>query len=156
MPTPSLKAARELGGCDEAVTHPAILQWVVENQLEGLFLENAQGIYAVDGQLAYAHLVELPEGRTTLELTGEVGTYQLDPDRYYWYVVHPRNYMELHTFVSNDWWRTLFTQDTTYGSTVVDAVAGAQTVQQAADAVGVWINQLPVTPEKVMAGLGVK
>lgn len=65
-----------------------------------LVVENARLIYEVDPLLEYVALVE--EGdpevdadwRTTtryqVEVDGVVTTYDLDPDLYYWFIVHPR------------------------------------------------------------------
>ncbi len=123
-----------------AVTHPAILTWILERGDEGLFVENAAGIYEVAGQLGYATLVEQPDGQTTLTLAGENGELQLEPEEYYWYVVYPRAYLELPAYEGGLFWRTHFRQDTTFGSTVIEAVSGATTIQGAADAVGDWIQ----------------
>ncbi|MBW2458873.1 MAG: transglutaminase domain-containing protein [Deltaproteobacteria bacterium] len=123
-----------------AVTDPAILHWILERGDEGLFVENAEGVYAVAAELAYATLVEQGDGRTTLELNGENGLFELEPEEYYWYVVYPRAYLELPAYESGQFWRTHFRQDTTYGSTVIDAVSGATTLQAAADGVGDWIQ----------------
>ena len=123
-----------------AVTHPAILTWILERGDEGLFVENAAGIYEVAGQLGYATLVEQPDGQTTLTLAGENGELQLEPEEYYWYVVYPRAYRELPAYEGGLFWRTHFRQDTTFGSTVIEAVSGATTIQGAADAVGDWIQ----------------
>jgi len=123
-----------------AVTDPAVLHWILERGDEGLFVENAEGVYAVADQLAYATVVEQTDGRTTLELNGENGLFELEPEEYYWYVVYPRAYLELPAYEGGLFWRTHFRQDTTYGSTVIEAVAGATTVQAAADGVGDWIQ----------------
>jgi hypothetical protein len=125
-----------------AITDAPIASWIANNSGAPIFLENAEGIYALDGVLDYAELVELDDGRTTLLLNGEEGEYELDPEIYYYYVVHPRSYLELPQYVQGNFWRTFFQEDETYGSNVVDAVAGAQTVQEAADMVGDWLQGL--------------
>ncbi len=123
-----------------AVTAPEVLTWILERGDEGLFVENAEGVYAVAGELAYATLVELSDGHTTLTLAGENGELQLEPEEYYWYVVYPRAYLELPAYEDGQFWRTHFRQDTTFGATVIEAVSGATTIQGAADAVGDWIQ----------------
>jgi hypothetical protein len=123
-----------------AATHPNVLAWILDRDHAFMFTENAEGVYAVDGLFQYASLVELGDGRTTLEVTGENGTYQLDPLMYYRHVVYPRAYIDLPAVIDNRFWRTLFRTDTTYGSTAVDSVAGAQNVQAAARLLGEWIQ----------------
>jgi len=123
-----------------AVTAPELLQWIADQGGQHLFLENAEALHAVDGLLPFARLVDLPDGRTTLELDGEDGTYRLEADDFDWYVVYPRAYFELPAYFGGQFWRTLFRNDARYGQTLVDAVAGALTVQEAADAVGDWIQ----------------
>ncbi|MDP8240662.1 MAG: T9SS type A sorting domain-containing protein [Candidatus Hatepunaea meridiana] len=67
----------------------------------GLFLENAEGIYAADEYLDYVNIVEHGDIEedddywTTLEYIilnedGEAEEVEIDRDIYYWYVVHPR------------------------------------------------------------------
>jgi hypothetical protein len=123
-----------------AVTDAPILSNIVANSSASLFLENAEGVYAMAGQLAYADLVEVTDGLTTLLLNGENGEFQLDPEQYYWYVVHPRSYMELPRYVQGYFWRTLFLEDDIYGENLVDAASGAQTIQEAADLIGDWMQ----------------
>ena len=123
-----------------AATAPEILQWMADGGDADVFLENAQGIYAVDGLLQYASLVEVEPGLTTLELTGEQGTYELEPEDYYWYVVYPRAYLELPMRVDGWWWRTLFLEDTAHGESALDAVSNAAPVLEAAEALGTWIQ----------------
>jgi len=123
-----------------AVTSVPLLYWMAENAVQHVFLENAEDIYAMDGRLPYARLVERPDGRTTVELDFAAGTAELDPDTYLWYVVYPRGYFELPEIYHGDFWRTLFPDDTRHGGTLVDAVAAATTVAEAADAVGDWIQ----------------
>jgi hypothetical protein len=123
-----------------AVTAPEVLEHILSSGHVGLFRENASAIYAVDGMLLYARLVELDEGRTTVELDGEAGTYELDPEMYYWYVVYPRAYIGLPAYFSGNFWRTMFQIDTPYAGSLVDAVATATSVGEAADAVGDWIQ----------------
>jgi len=123
-----------------AITDAPIAVWMANHYGAPIFLENAEAIYAVDGLFDYAELVELDDGRTTLLINGEEGEYQLDPEIYYYYVVHPRSYLELPQYVQGSFWRSFFLEDDTYGSTLVDAVAGAQTIQEAADMVGDWLQ----------------
>jgi len=123
-----------------AATAPEILQWMVDGGDEDVFGENAEGIYAVDGLLEYASLVEVEPGLTTVELTGEQGTYELEPADYYWYVVYPRSYLELPMRVDGWWWRTLFLEDDAHGESALDAVSDAATVLEAAEALGTWIQ----------------
>jgi hypothetical protein len=107
----------------------------------GIFRENAQGVYAVDGSLLYARLVEL-EDRTTVELDGEMGTFQLDPEMYYYYVVYPRAYFELPMYFDGQFWRSLFQLSTPTAPPIVNAVSTATSVQEAADMVGDWIQAI--------------
>ncbi len=123
-----------------AATAPELLTWMVEGGDADLLVENAQGVYATDGLLQYASLVEVEPGLTTLQLVGEDGAYELEPEDYYWYVVYPRAYLELPMRVDGWWWRTLFLEDDLHGQTALDAVADAATVLEAAEALGYWIQ----------------
>ena len=65
-----------------------------------LILDNAQWVYRVDPDLAYVEIVDVGEPgvdddfhsftRYTYEVDGELLTMDLDPELYYWFVVHPR------------------------------------------------------------------
>ena len=142
-----------------AHTPPEILRVLARLNQEDLFLENARGVYRADSALAYATLVDLPDGRTTIAYTdGDT----LPPDLYGWYVVHPRILYEVPYRVDASWWqrppadyglsrddwlrheedvyahpdqgafwRTLFQHDSTYGRTALDAVASARTLREA-------------------------
>ena len=123
-----------------AATDTELLRWILDQGDEELFVHNAEGIYAMDGQLGYASLVELDDGRTTLELIGEDGAFQLDPQDYYLHVVYPRAYLELPAFWDGDFWRTFFAEDDTHGQTLLDAVADAETLAEAAEDLGTWIQ----------------
>jgi hypothetical protein len=123
-----------------AATAPELLTWMVEGGDADLLVENAEGVYATQGMLEYASLVEVEPGLTTLQLVGEEGTYELDPPDYYWYVVYPRAYLELPMRVDGWWWRTMFLEDDLHGESALDAVADATTVQEAAEALGYWIQ----------------
>jgi hypothetical protein len=123
-----------------AVTSPGLLVWMADNAAQQAFRANAEAIYAMDGRVAYARLVERPDGRTTLELDGEGGTAELDPEFYLWNVVYPRAYFELPLYDRGVFWRSLFPDDTRHGAKLIDAVAGATTVREAVQAVGEWIQ----------------
>ncbi|MBN1336663.1 MAG: transglutaminase domain-containing protein [Deltaproteobacteria bacterium] len=121
-------------------TDPAILSWLLENGWEWLFADNAAAIYALQGVLPYADLVELEDGRTTLETVGEEGVSTLEPDLYYRLVAYPRAYIDLPAPNGDVFWRSYWLEDDTYGETLVEAVEGALTVQAAALALGTWIQ----------------
>lgn len=65
-----------------------------------ILVENVQMIYAVDGSLAYADLIESGEPgenadysttvRYQMDVAGLTETFDLPAEIYYWYVVHPR------------------------------------------------------------------
>jgi hypothetical protein len=124
-----------------AVTAPQVLSWMLAGNHARLFGENADAIYAMDGLLTYARLVELDD-MTTLEVDGETGTYQLDPEMYYWYVVYPRAYMGLPSYFEGNFWRTMFRITTPTAPDIAEAVAAAATIQEAAEAVGYWIQDI--------------
>ncbi len=142
-----------------AHTPAEILRVLARLHQEDVFLENARAVYRADTLLAYATLVDLPDGRTTVAYA-EGDT--LPPDLYGWYVVHPRILYEIPyrvdaSYWSRSWqeygidrdtwlrheedvyahpdrgvfWRTLFLRDSTYGRTPVDAVASARTLHEA-------------------------
>jgi hypothetical protein len=123
-----------------SVTDAPLLSWIVGQGAEDLFVENAQAVYAMDGLLGYAQLVELADGRTTLHVVGAESEYDLEPEMYYWYVVYPRAYFELPTRVDGEFWRTFLTEDDLYGTALLDAVADAADVNAAALLVGEWIQ----------------
>ncbi len=123
-----------------AATDVELLRWMLEQGDEDLFSDNAEGIYALDGELEYAALVELDDGRTTLELIGEQGAFQLPEEDYYRNVVYPRAYLELPATWDGEFWRTFFVEDDTHGETLLEAVADAGTLLEAAEAVGAWIQ----------------
>ena len=123
-----------------SVTDPAILDWMIEHDAADIFAENAAAIYALEGRLLYADIIELDNNRTTLELVGDDGPYQLDPEIYYWYVVYPRSYLEMPAWDDGTYWRTFFQEDRTYTYHVIDYVSGAETVMEAVEDVGEWIQ----------------
>ena len=123
-----------------SVTDAPLLAWIVGEGTESLFVENAQAVYAMDAEVGYARIVELDGGRTTLEMTGADGVYELDSEMYYWNVVYPRAYFELPTRVGGAFWRTFLAEDDAYGTTLLEKVAAATDVNDAALKVGEWIQ----------------
>jgi hypothetical protein len=123
-----------------AVTDAPLLAWMADEGGAGIFVENAEAVYAVDGRLAYAQLVELDGGVTTLHVIGAGSEYDLEPELYYWYVVYPRGYFELPARVDGELWRTVLADDETYGTALIDYVADAADLGEAALQVGEWIQ----------------
>ncbi len=121
-------------------TDPPILSWILEGGWEWIFADNAAAVYALAGVLPYADLVELEDGRTTLETVGEGGTGTIASDVYYRFVVYPRGYIDLPAPNGEDFWRSFWLEDDAYGETLVEAVEGSPTVQDAAMALGTWIQ----------------
>ena len=123
-----------------AVTDALMLEWIVADGSEALFSENGEAIYAIDDQLDYVAIVDLDDGRSTLELMGENGEFLLDVEMYYWYVVYPRAYFELPRYESGSFWRTFLVEDDSYGSTLLEYVSGAQDLAAAVLGIGEWIQ----------------
>jgi hypothetical protein len=123
-----------------AATDTPILTWILDGGSEWLFMDNAAAIYDLEGVLPYADLVELGDGHTTLEVVGENGTTTLDPELYYNLVVYPRAYIDLPAPNGDEFWRSFFLVDDSYGETLIDAVQGAETLADAALAAGNWIQ----------------
>ena len=74
-----------------------------------ILVENAALIYEVDPLLDYVELVELGDAenpRTTtrylVEVEGQIQTVELDPELYYWFIVHPRMEDE-HVWYVDPW-----------------------------------------------------
>ncbi len=142
--------AEEISNADElwvdeiawsiAVTDPVVLEWMLEHYAADIFTENVAGIYALEGRLRYADIIELDDGRTTLEMVGADGPYELDPELYYWYVVYPRSYLEMPAWDQEEFWRSHFQEDRTYTYHVIDYVRGAETVAEAVEDVGEWVQ----------------
>ena len=142
--------ADQINGADEqwldevawsiAVTDAPMLEWIVADESEALFSENAEAIYTIDEQLDYVAIVDLDDGRSTLELMGENGEFLLDVEKYYWYVVYPRAYFELPKYESGSFWRTFLVEDDSYDSTLLEHVSGAQDLPAAVLGIGEWIQ----------------
>lgn len=123
-----------------AHTHKSILGWMKLNSYENIIVDNVETIYWVDSQgLAYASLVEKGD-YTTLNYSGESGWEELERDKYYWYVVYPRAYLELPQYWNGDFWRDFLLTDTTYGSSLYNYVKDATSIQDAATKAGEWIQ----------------
>jgi len=91
-----------------------------------VFRENAESLYEIDRYLDYADLVERggPNGSYTtmvyrMNESGERVQYELPPQIYYWYVVHPKITDEIPTYIEPEtgdpappptgkFWRTYF------------------------------------------------
>ena len=91
-----------------AHTSPEVLAW--RRFYPQLFVDNAALVYARDPDLAYVELVDVgepgvdPDYYTTATYTvgledGSVVERTIDPEVYYWYVVHPRLEDELPSYL---------------------------------------------------------
>ncbi len=148
--TTALALADQINSADEqwldevawsiTVTDALMLEWIIAAESEALFSENAEAIYAIDDQLDYVAVVDLDDGRSTLELIGENGEFLLDVEKYYWYVVYPRAYFELPRYEGGSFWRTFLIEDDSYGSTLLEHVSGAQNLHAAVLGIGEWIQ----------------
>ncbi|MCD4656480.1 MAG: hypothetical protein K8S87_02935, partial [Planctomycetes bacterium] len=88
-----------------ANTPAPVLRTMFELNQHDILLENAKGIYEVAKQVSYAKIVELDDGRTTVEYLRENRTWQQIPaDIYYWWVVHPRLLFEIPARINCEYW----------------------------------------------------
>lgn len=73
--------------------------------------ENARQIYEADKLLDFVQLVEKGDYTTVryfIEENGEIRTYELPRDYYYWFVVHPQFFTEIPRRIDGYFWREYF------------------------------------------------
>jgi MYXO-CTERM domain-containing protein len=82
-----------------AATSPEELSMSWQYGLLEVLEANATSIYDIDPYVPFADLVELEDGSTTVEYHHDGGSYTVDKEIYYRYVVNPKLDMELPLFM---------------------------------------------------------
>ena len=142
-----------------AHTSPEILRTMARMDQSDILTRNAKTIYNYAPLLPYLKLVE-KDDFTTIVYNINGKEVELPRDDYYWYVVHPKIFLELPVGIDSSWWnksakdygmtieewwshqenffqgkpifwREAFKTDKTYGSSVIDAASQANTYEQA-------------------------
>lgn len=99
-----------------SIAHLPVDSLVDKYFLPAVLEENARYIYEHDQYLQYVEILEL-ENFTTLRYKNQDNiSTDLDPDIYYWYVVHPKLSDELPTYIDPDYdYTTQYPNDRNFG-----------------------------------------
>ncbi len=84
-----------------AHTPPGVLRAMTKMRELDIFAQSAKDVYEIADSLPYVTIKELPNGLTTLVYDS---TYELPPDYYYNFVVHPRILFEIPAKIDASYW----------------------------------------------------
>ncbi len=126
-----------------AVDRPSNLKMLADRGGDSLYLLNAKSIYDIAENLSYVQLSEHP-GYTTLKYRTEKGWVEAPKEVYYKYLVTFSRYLiapwAWPSRYNGKFYRTFLPYDKTYNVSLIERVANATTLREAAYMVDYWLR----------------